>query len=259
MTEAAAIERGYVDAGGVHTYYEVEGTGEPLVLMHGGLCAIETYGALRPLLTPHFRVYLPERRGHGRTADVPGPWHHERLADDTIAFIEALKLGPVYLAGWSGGGIVALYVALRRPDLIRRLVVIEAIANHDGDPPQVKQMIQLDHMPDGFLPPALRAMYGAVSPDGADNFDAVVDKSWQMMRREPAIQLADLARIEAPALVVMSDDGMVTAAHGAAMAGAFANGRVVTVPDSNHALPIEKADAVATLIRDFLPAGNGLL
>ena len=77
----------YVDANGVRTYYEVEGSGEPLVLLHGGLCAIETLAGLRAGLAGHYRVYLPERRGHGRTPDVEGPFTYELFADDTIAFM----------------------------------------------------------------------------------------------------------------------------------------------------------------------------
>lgn len=57
----------YVDAGGVHTYYEVAGTGEPLILLHGGFCTVETFGAQTPALAEQYQIYVPERRGHGRT------------------------------------------------------------------------------------------------------------------------------------------------------------------------------------------------
>src|SRR5215216_4553487 len=114
----------YVDAGGLRTYYEVEGAGEPLVLLHGGFCPIETFGGLTPLLTEHYRVYLPERRAHGRTPDVDGPITYELMAHDTIAFLDAVGLQSAHLVGWSDGALVALLVALRRPDLVRRLVMI---------------------------------------------------------------------------------------------------------------------------------------
>jgi pimeloyl-ACP methyl ester carboxylesterase len=65
--------RDYLDAGGVRTYYEVHGSGEPLVLLHGGFCPVETFCGLTSLLAERYRVYLPERRGHGRTPDVAGP------------------------------------------------------------------------------------------------------------------------------------------------------------------------------------------
>ncbi len=92
----AEKDQGYVDAGGLRTYYEVEGTGDPLVLLHGGLTTIETFGGLTPTLAQHYRVYLPERRGHGRTPDVEGPITYEIMAQDTIAFMAAvgLRIGP---------------------------------------------------------------------------------------------------------------------------------------------------------------------
>ena len=85
---------------------------------------IETFSGLRALLTPHFRVYLPERRAHGRTPDVPGPLTYDLMAQDTIAFMEAVGLDSAHLVGWSDGAMVGLLVAMRRPDLVRRLVMI---------------------------------------------------------------------------------------------------------------------------------------
>ncbi len=98
----------YVDAGVVHAYYEVEGQGDPLILLHGGVATIETWSAQRAALSERYRVYLPERRGHGRTPDVPGPTGFDIMARDTIAFMEALAIDSAHLVGWSDGGMVAL-------------------------------------------------------------------------------------------------------------------------------------------------------
>src|SRR5262249_22095921 len=114
----------YIDANNVHTYYEVTGRGEPLVLLHGGMCTIDTFAGLAAELAPSYRVHLPERRGHGRTADVPGPITYDNMAVDTIAFIDALGIGPVHLVGWSDGAVVGLKVALTRPDLVKSLAFI---------------------------------------------------------------------------------------------------------------------------------------
>jgi pimeloyl-ACP methyl ester carboxylesterase len=107
---------GYVDAGGVRTYYEVAGEGEPLILLHGGMCTAETLGAQTPALAEHFHVYVPERRGHGRTPDVEGPITYEIMATDTIAFMEAVGIASADLVGFSDvrGGVA------RRPRALRR-------------------------------------------------------------------------------------------------------------------------------------------
>src|SRR4051794_33250491 len=141
-TEQDAARGGkYVDAGGVHTYYEVAGAGEPLVLLHGGFCTVETFGAQTPALAGQYRVYVPERRGHGRTPDVEGPITYENMAQDTIAFMEALGISSAHLVGWSDGAIVGLLVALHRPDLVRKLVLIGQAVNHEGATPEVNRLM----------------------------------------------------------------------------------------------------------------------
>jgi pimeloyl-ACP methyl ester carboxylesterase len=243
--------RDYVVAGGVRTYYEAHGSGDPLVLLHGGLCAIETFGGLTPKLAEHFRVYLPERRGHGRTPDVDGPITYEIMAQDTIAFLDALDLSPAHLVGWSDGAVVGLLVALHRPDLARRLVMIGQNVNPTGLVPEAAEMAKLDEMPD-ILPPMLRDLYAAASPDGPEHWDVVVDKVWQMIKTEPDIALTELENVSAPTLVVVAEHDMVTVDHARAMHHALPDSRLEIVPDATHALPMEKPDVVARLVLDYL-------
>ena len=76
-----------------------EGTGEPLVLLHGGLCTNETWAAQMPAFAERFHVVAPERRGHGHTADVPGPLTFADMATDTIGFLDRIVGGPAHLVG----------------------------------------------------------------------------------------------------------------------------------------------------------------
>ena len=93
----------YVNAGGVRTYYEIHGEGESLVLLHGGLATAESWAMQIPALAERYRVYVPERRGHGRTPDVAGPMTYEMMAEDTAAFLDAAGTGTAHLVGWSDG------------------------------------------------------------------------------------------------------------------------------------------------------------
>jgi pimeloyl-ACP methyl ester carboxylesterase len=252
-TDTERADGSYVDANGVHTYYEVEGTGEPLVLLHGGLCAIETLSGLSAGLAERYRVYRPERRGHGRTADVDGPFSYGLFADDTIAFVEALGLERVHIVGFSDGATVGLLTALRRPDLVRSVVHIGQQANASGIPPEFLEVMKLDAMPQGMLPPMLRDLYAAVSPDGPDHWDVIVDKEWQMIKSgEPDLDMSELATVQAPTLVLLGDNDMVTEAHAADMASAIPTSKVVVVPDATHGLPMEKPEIVARAVIDFL-------
>jgi pimeloyl-ACP methyl ester carboxylesterase len=246
----------YVDANGVHTYYEVEGTGEPLVLLHGGLCAIETLAGLCSGLAERYQVYRPERRGHGRTPDVEGAFSYGLFAEDTIAFVEALGLESVHVVGFSDGATVGLLTALRRPDLVRSLVHIGQQANPSGMPAEFQEVIKLDAMPQGMLPPMLRDLYSSLSPDGADHWDVIVDKEWQMIKSgEPNLDPAELGGVKAPTLVMLGDHDMVTEAHAAEMARAIPTSKLIVVPDATHALPMEKPEIVAPAVIDFLAEG----
>lgn len=247
----------FVDAGGVRTYYEAEGTGEPLVLLHGGFCPIETFAGLRAALVEDYRVYLPERRAHGRTPDVEGPITYNLMAQDTIAFLEAVGLGSAHLVGWSDGAIVGLLVAMQRPDLARTLVLIGQPVNQDGMPSEVAGILKLESMPTEMLPPMLREMYASMSPDGPEHWDVVVDKMWQMIKREPNMDIDDLKSVSTPALIMIADQDMVAVEHAEAMQSALPDAELTVVPDATHGLPMEKPEVVAERVREFLRPRQG--
>jgi pimeloyl-ACP methyl ester carboxylesterase len=109
------------------------------VLLHPGGAGVDAraWGSNLPALAEQFRVFTPERRAHGRTPDVDGPITFELMADDTIALLDAVVGEPAHLVGCSDGAIVALLVAVRRPDLIRKLVFVGGVFHRDGWAPGV--------------------------------------------------------------------------------------------------------------------------
>jgi pimeloyl-ACP methyl ester carboxylesterase len=240
----------FVDVGGVHTYHEVSGAGEPVVLLHGGMCTVETFDAQTAALAEHFRVFVPERRGHGRTPDVPGPLDYEVMAGDTIAYLEALELGPVHLVGWSDGAAVGLLVAWRRPDLVGKLVFIGQNLTVDGLRPQFKAMIGA--MTVENLPPMLAERYAAVSPDGPDHFAAVFERLSPSWTRDHPLPMSRLGEVTAPTLVLVGDDDLMTVPHAAEIRDAIANARLAVIPGASHAVVWEKPDLVNRLVLDFL-------
>jgi pimeloyl-ACP methyl ester carboxylesterase len=251
MNEPRSRNGEYIEAGGVNTYFEVTGDGDPLVLLHGGFCPAETFDGLTPGLAEAYRVFVPERRGHGRTADVEGPITYEIMAKDTIAFLDAVEVGNAHLVGWSDGAAVAVHVVLERPDLVRSLVLIVQPLNHDGLPDQAKEMVDSGITPDA-LPPMLRELYSSLSPDGPEHFDVVFEKLTATWATEPSFEVADLARISAPTLFMMADADMVTLEHARDVEQALPDARLEVVPDASHGLPMEKPEVVTGLIRDFL-------
>lgn len=240
----------YVDVNGVHTYYETEGHGEPLLLLHGGACPIETWAAQRPPLAAKYAVYLPERRAHGRTADVDGPITYEIMADDTIAFMEALGITNAHVVGWSDGGDVGMIMAIRHPEMVRTLVSIGGNFNFAGLSDEFLAYARA-MTPDTFLAP-LRALYESLSPDGPQHFRVVLDKLKAMWLNGPTLAPADLARIAAPTLILVGDADVPTWEHTIELYRSVPNAQLCVVPGASHAVLLEKPAVVNATLLDFL-------
>ena len=177
------------------------------------------------------------------TPDVDGPLTYSVMADDTVAYLDQEVDGPAHLVGWSDGAVVALLVALRRPDLVRRTVLIGQYYNSSGKTPG--STIEADlASPDalGFL----RDEYARVSPDGGDHFPVVHAKTMQMIRTEPEIDLGSLGGVAAPTLVLQGDRDEVTVAHSQAVVAALPDARLAVLPGT-HGLPLESPDVVNPL------------
>jgi pimeloyl-ACP methyl ester carboxylesterase len=153
----------YASINGLQLYYEIHGTGRPLVLLHGGLMTIELNWA--PLLAPlaeSRRVIAVELQGHGHTADTDRPISIEALASDVVALLDHLEIGEADLFGFSLGGLVAYAVALGEPDRVGKLIVASADAHRP--PGRESVPISEDRMPTAQDFAAMRAAYEAVAP-----------------------------------------------------------------------------------------------
>ena len=243
----------YVTIQGRRVWHEVHGTdGEPVVLLHGGFGGASSWAAQTPaLLGAGFRLYLPERRGHGHTPDVEGPFTYEVMADDTIGYLDEVVAGPAHLVGWSDGAVVAMLIAKKRPELVRRMVLIGQYYNSDGRLPD-SALERLMQRPEGME--LLRGAYDPVSPDGPEHFSVVYAKMLEMVASEPEIDLRQLSGVTAPTLLVQGDRDEVTLEHSAAVARALVDARLAVLPGS-HALPLELPDVVNALLARFLREG----
>jgi pimeloyl-ACP methyl ester carboxylesterase len=247
----------YVDIGGSQVWRELSGDGPPVVLLHGGLSGAESFDAQAPAIAEQFRVHVPERAGHGHTADAGGPLTYENMTAETIAYLEEEVGEPADLIGWSDGAIVAMLVALARPDLVRKLVLMGANFHYEGlHPGFVAQSEHLSADSDDLA--AFREAYAAGSPDGADHWGEVFDKTLTMWSTSPTLTVDDLRGIGAPALVLAGDDDVATYEHTAALFEALPNGQLAIVPGTSHLLGIEKPDVVNRIIVDFLADGTPL-
>src|SRR5205823_10958809 len=127
----------YADVNGIKLYYEIAGTGRPLVLLHGGLGALEMFGPNLAALARGRQVIAVDLQGHGRTADIDRPLSVEFMADDIAALINYLKLERPDIMGYSLGGGVALLTAIRHPDVVGKLVVVSTPFRRNGFYPDI--------------------------------------------------------------------------------------------------------------------------
>ena len=236
----------YVELNGIRTWYDEQGTGEPLVLLHPGGVGVDSraFGPNLPALASHFHVFLPERRGHGHTPDVDGPYSFELMAQDTIHFLEQVVGGPVRLLGVSDGSIVALLVAHKRPDLVERLICAAGPFHRSG---WVKSAIE-----PGKTPEFLIISYGEVSPDGKEHFRVVEKKLDQMHALGPTLTKNDLKSIGCRTLVMVSDDDEVPLEHALDFYRTLPHGELAVVPGTSHGLLVEKPDLCNKILLDFL-------
>jgi pimeloyl-ACP methyl ester carboxylesterase len=242
---------GYVEIGALNTWYDEEGRGEPLVLLHGGMSTNATWAVQMPELSAHFRIIAPERRGHGHTPDLQGPLSYDVMSADTIGFVDAVVGHPAHLVGWSDGGIVGLLVAMARPDLVRKLVVIGTNFDTSGLTADAMEAFATFSADSDDLA-MLREAYQAASPDGPGHWPVVVDKFKEMVSTQPAMTVEQVARITAATLVVVGDHDIVALDHTSTLFRAIPNSELAVVPGASHFLTTEKPDLVNHLLLDFL-------
>jgi pimeloyl-ACP methyl ester carboxylesterase len=238
-----------VEIGGHPTWVDERGTGEATVLLlHGGMSNSDVLlDGVGDQLAQRYRVVAFDRRGHGYTADTPAPFHYEDMALETIGVLEAVVGGRAHLVGWSDGGIVALLVAMRRPDLVDRMVVIGANFHYDG-------VLPLELGEDSPMAARIFEDYAARSPDGPDHFAELFERFMAMVTTEPTLSITDIATITAPTLVMVGDDDLPRLAHTCELYEALPAGQLCVIPATSHALPIERPAQVARTIVEFLTA-----
>ncbi|MEO3775494.1 alpha/beta fold hydrolase [Micromonospora sp. B11E3] len=215
----------YAEVNGLSLWYQVHGSGRPLVLLHGGFGAAEMFAPVLPALAGRRRVIAVDLQGHGRTADVDRPLRYESMADDVAALIRHLDLGEVDLMGYSLGGGVALRVAIQHSALVRRLVVVSAPCRSQGWYPEVLAAMAAhdEQAAERMRGTASHELYARVAPRPED-WPALWVKSGDLLRRDYDWS-AEVAALTVPVLLVFADADSVSTAHVVEFFGLLGGGR----------------------------------
>src|SRR6266852_3840126 len=157
----------YASVNGLGMYYEIHGTGQPLVVLPGGLMTIPMMGPIVPSLASSRQVIAVELQAHGHTSDIDRPLTYEQMADDVAALITHLGLERADVFGFSVGGGVALQTAIRHPEVVRRLVVASSPCKSDGEYPEIRALVA-SFDPDAAMLSPMREAYVSTAPEPED-------------------------------------------------------------------------------------------
>jgi pimeloyl-ACP methyl ester carboxylesterase len=277
MNSTAAVTSHMVEANGTAIYYEEQGHGEPLLLLHGGLVSTSAVWNGSPVawvshmdaLAQHFRVIAPDTRGHGRTANRGGgPVLYDCLADDVVALIAALGLERPLLCGFSDGGAVATVVGIRQPGLARAIVNYAGYDTFNPDATSFSMARQLfGGSPDATrADPAaverwlessdeLRAMFAAMKADhdnsqGAGSWETLLAESFGRWTQPSGYTFGHFGRITAPTLILAGDRDHLCSPEGAASAyRRLPAGELAILPNTGHWISAQGVQIAVDFLR----------
>jgi pimeloyl-ACP methyl ester carboxylesterase len=258
-----APQTGYAPVNGLSMYYEIHGTGQPLVVLHGAYMTIELMGKLVPELAASRQVIAVEFQGHGHTPDIDRSITYEQLADDTAALLRHLGIGSADVYGYSLGGGVALQVALRHPELMRKLVVVSASYTSDGMYPEVLATIE-QITPELFDGTPWREAYDRTARQ-PEAFPELVAKLKQLDLTPFNWPPEAVRAITAPTLIIIGDADGIRPEHAVAMfrlrgGGVFGDvaglpaAQLAVLPGTTHVGVLDRVEWLLAMIPPFLDA-----
>jgi len=225
MMSSNATQSGYAEVNGITLYYEIHGTGQPLVLLHGGLGAIEMFGTVLHALAATHQVIGIDLQAHGRTADIDRPLRYETMADDVAALIAQLGFDRAAVMGYSLGGGVALQTAIQHPELVEKLVVVSAPYRRDGWYSEVLAgMNQMGaHAAESMKQTPMYQTYASLAPR-IEDWPILLTKTGDLLRQDYDWS-AEVVALAMPTLLVIGDADSVSPAHAAAFFGLLGGGK----------------------------------
>jgi pimeloyl-ACP methyl ester carboxylesterase len=264
---AGPATSGYAPVNGLKLYYEIHGSGQPLILIHGGLGASDMFAAIVPTLAANRQVIAVDLQGHGRTADIDRALGYDTMADDIAALLKHLGIEKADVMGYSVGGGVAMRTAIQHPDIVRKLVVVSATFRRDGWYPEILAgMAQTGpDTAEAMKQTRMYQLYSRIAPKPAD-WPVLLTKLSELLKKDYDWS-QDVVAIKAPTLLVFGDADSVRTAHavqffellgGGRKAGGWdgsgmPSARLAILPGTTH-YTIFSSPALIALVTPFLDA-----
>jgi pimeloyl-ACP methyl ester carboxylesterase len=253
---------GYAPVNGLKMYYEIHGTGSPLVLLHGALSATGTsFGKLLPSLARNRQVVAVEQQAHGHTADINRPLTIRQMADDTVNLLRQFRIEKADLFGYSMGAGIALDIAIQHPDLVRKLVVASVTYNNNGFLPGLLSGME-NLKPEDLTGTPWQEEYFRIAPNPED-WPGLVAKVKQLNLHIPDWSAEAVRSIKAPTLIIIGDSDIISPEHavkmfrllGGGVAGELAGlqySRLAILPGTTHVTLMERTNWLLSMVEEFL-------
>ncbi|NCT76357.1 MAG: alpha/beta hydrolase [Chitinophagaceae bacterium] len=254
-------ESGYADVNGLKMYYEVYGTGKPIVLIHGSFMNIPmNWAHVIPVLAKDRKVVVAEMQGHGRTKDIARAFSYEGMANDVSDLLKQLKIDSADILGYSMGGGVAFQMAVRHPEQVRRLVVLSGTYAHDGWWPDVEASFAT-FTGDMFKGTPIQKQYDSLGNDPA-RFDDYIKKVLSIDLK-PYDWSNEVKKIQVPIFMAVGDADGVRYEHALELFRAKGGGkmgdmhglpksRLAILPGTTHIGMMMHTDWLIPMVTDFL-------
>ena len=216
----------FANVNDISLYYEVSGSGEPVILIHGNSETHDIFDVLVKDLSETHQVFSVDSRCHGQSSRNKGRISYDMMADDYIAFIKTLGISKPTVYGFSDGGIIGLKIAMREPYLLGRLIVSGANLNPKG----LTFSSRISMWP--------RAIIG--------------NRLYQMMLREPDIKTSELASIKIPVVVLAGENDCVKGSHTIEIADSIPDSTLEIIPGEDHGSYVIHSEKLYPIIAKYL-------
>lgn len=223
----------YKDVNGIKMYYEIYGSGKPLVLLHGNGGSIKGHARRIEYFKNQFQVIAIDSRGHGKSTDTSNKQlNYKQMADDVSVLLDSLKIKDTYIWGQSDGGILGLLIAIHHPEKVSKLAAFGA-----------------------NLYPGKKAVYDEIDKLVMDTLKATKDPRtknlYTLLAYQPDIKDKDLQKIKCPVLIMSGDRDAIRLEHSIEIFNNIENSNLFVMPGATHFGSYEKTELFNMVLSSF--------
>lgn len=239
-----------VELGDITMYFEAMGTGEPLILLHGGFGSADIWNNQFPIFSEKYFVIAPDSRSQGRTTDSDTPLSYHLMAEDIINLMDHLGITSTYIVGWSDGGIIGIDMAIHHPKRVKALVAFGANISPKGYQDSFLEYVRNATVED--IKSMVGSHYIEMMPN-PDRLPIILEKIRRLYFAEPNFTPAELETIKVPTLILDGqDETVIRIDHAQEIANSIPIAKLIILPNVGHAAVTENPEVWNNTVLDFL-------